>query len=173
MIQNILCKDGTYTMNPISKIIYCIIFLLFLCNCSNTDEKTSAIHWFNNHKTQIIELKNELLQHPNVHWINPSLTLKEMYKEGELTAEDCLFYEHTVKKMNELDIRIVSVFREKNKMDGDLLSVSFKIKDVGGGILKSKYAVSIQYILNDKVINTFKPNEIYPLNEKEWFVTIS
>lgn len=168
--------DGTITMKTINRIII-ICFIIFFSNgCGQAHEQDLAINWFENNKAQIIDIKNRILEHPNIERIQPGKKMKYIKNIENFSETDTTFYEEIEQIAIEYGIQIISVYRDYDDPGKKLIAVSFAIISVG--IVGSGHLVSVDYILSEELVDAYKKesdngNQIFPLSEKDWYVVIS
>ena len=155
----------------IIRYIVVIFISIFQGACaSEIDNFDKAKDWFNINQREVTEIKDTLLQYPNIKRVDESLGLKFTPVYGEFSKQDSLIYQTLIEKNRRLGIKNIAIVRTGNSKKGKLIAISYTL--YSRGFIPSGYAVSVEYILSSQLIERNKKEGVgfESLNASGWYV---
>lgn len=115
---------------------------------TTTDEAES---WFARNDRGFIQIRDLLLEHPNIRSVGGSIDDARYREFAPLSVADDAAYDVITRLMADLKIRHVKVSRRRNQLSGDLIGMSMNL--YSRGIIGRGRGINISYIVSQKYLD--------------------
>lgn len=156
------------------RVAAAILAMSIGCADGSVSTVPEAKVWFVQNAHQFIEIRDLLLEHPNIRRVEDG-TYPDFREYAPFSAADHAAYAKIERLMTVLKINHVTVARERNQGSGHLISIRMNL--YARGFLGDGQAISVSYILSQNLIGRYsKPGgdtRAYALSLPDWYVVAS
>lgn len=159
-----------------TRTIRVFLFSLILAHCAESrsvipvTNKDEALQWFNQNQSTLEYILGELLASPRIKWIE-KMRMELLPKYGEFSESDIAKFEALLEESQEIGIISISVAREENSMDSELISVTLVL--ISEGLMTNGYSLAIAYIPDPNFVLRSEDYgiEYEALNLENWYLS--
>ena len=155
----------------LGSIVAFVWFVIMSSERGEIESVEEARAWFDEHKNEVFEIRDILLEHPAIEWLEPDRPPEDFRTRREYTPADRLTYNEVAAKCRELGIiQIQAVWSWRDPEELDILSFFLYNK----GTVLGRDSISIDFMPNPQTlaaIESVDPQASYQLlNEPAWYV---
>lgn len=165
------CGDMTI-MSRIINAVLLLLLLLFPNRCGGpVKDKDDAVEWFKKNETELIQVVDKLLAHPNIERVEGD-DMDFNPKYDDFSDSDLKTYNEILKISKRLDIIAVIASRRENAPSDDLIGIEMLLITKGLSI-SGGYSLSVGYMPDTEYVKkvvSYYGEKFYPLGSKDWYV---
>jgi len=152
-----------------------LLGMLFLsAGCGKAKPKMTieeGEEWFRSNKTELLELKELLLEHPTIKRVTPDMSHEFIKNYSKFDREDRIVYDYIEERCKALKIHTISSWRSSK--NPELLAITFVIDRQG--IAVSGYSISLEYNIDKDLLEAMKNGGdlVKLLDTANWYIIYS
>lgn len=134
---------------------------------NNMDEANT---WFENNISELVSIKDTLINYPNIKRVDTELRLKFVPKYADFSDQDAKAYDRLLKKCKQLGIKNISIIRRGNSSDGELITLGYTL--FSEGFFSNGYAISAEFIPDESFLDKAKKYGLVhvPQSRDGWYL---